>query len=118
MASTSNKNTTSDYCLERRQNRLISDFVLNPRKRIAYKTKFPCFGINVGQVPNTQLSCNPIDTESFLYGINSSNLVKPQGPFTADIKCAPGITFYPKLQTYLPRPLVIPKCQRPVGPFC
>ena len=61
---------------------------------------FPCFGINTGYTPNTELSCNATDTESFLYGIDSTNLVKPKGPFTADVKCVPGIKFFNRLQTY------------------
>ena len=118
MASTRNINTASDYCLQQRGYGLASQYDLYKYKRIAYDTRFPCFGINTGYTPNTQLSCNATDTESFLYGIDSTNLVKPKGPFPADVKCVPGIKFFNRLETYLPKPLVIPKCQRPQGPFC
>ena len=69
-------------------------------------------------VPNTQLSCNPVNTESFLYGINSTNLVHPAPKFTTIVKCEPGIEFFNRPQAYLPPPLVVPNCQRPQGPFC
>ena len=118
MASTRNNNTRSDYCLQQRSYQLALGYDLYKYKRTAYETRFPCFGINNGYTPNTELSCNATDTESFLYGIDSTNLVNPQKPFTADVKCVPGIKFYNKLQTFLPEPLVIPKCQRPQGPFC
>jgi len=117
MASTRNKNMPSDYCLEKRGDRLMEDYELYKFKRIAPNTRFPCFGINVGQVPNTQLSCNPINTESFLFGINATNLVTPNLPFTADVKCLKGVEFYNRPKVYLPQPLLMPPCQRPQGPF-
>ena len=118
MASTRNNNTRSNYCLQQRGYHLALRHDLYKYKRIAPDTRFPCFGINVGQTPNTQLSCNPINTESFLYGINSTNLVHPEPKFTTVVKCLPGIEFFNRPKAFLPPPLVMPVCQRPQGPFC
>ena len=118
MASTRNNNTRSNYCLQQRGYNLALGYDLYKYKRISPDTRFPCFGINVGSVPNTQLSCNPVNTESFLYGINSTNLVRPAPKFTTIVKCQPGIEFFNRPQAYLPPPLVVPNCQRPQGPFC
>ena len=117
MASTRNNNTPSDYCLQQRSYKQALGYDLYPYKYLAPDTRFPCFGINVGSVPNTKLSCNPINTESFLYGINSTNLVNPASAFTTVVKCQPGIEFFNRPRAFLPPPLVLPKCQRPVGPF-
>ena len=117
MASTSNNNTRSDYCLQQRGYHLSQDYELYKYKGVPPITKLPCFGINMGHIPNTQLSCNATNTESFLFGIGTTNLTKPQQPFTTHLKCVPGISFFPRLQTFLPQPLVIHRCQRPQGPF-
>ena len=118
MSSTRNNNTRADYCLQQRGYNQALGYDLYKYKSISSNTRFPCFGINVGQVPNTQLSCNPINTESFLYGINATNLVDPAPKVTTVVKCMPGIEFFNRTQTYLPLPLVMPSCQRPQGPFC
>ena len=117
MASTRNINTASDYCLQQRAYKLASGYELYPYKRIAPDTRLPCFGINVGSMPNTTLSCNATNTESFLYGIGSTNLVDPQPKFTTDMKCLKGVHFFDRPQAFLPPPLAVPKCQRPIGPF-
>ena len=79
------------------------------------KTNFlPCAGVLHGKVPNNVLSKNSTDVESFLLGINSSNLVDPTPQFNAKLKCHKLLSFYPRLQPSLPTPLVIEGCQRPV----
>ena len=86
-------------------------------RRTAYHTALPCAGINVGYMPNNVLSCNPTNTESHLFGIGASNLVKPQREgFTPRIKKLPSISFFDRLQTYVPEPLVIEDNQRPIIP--
>ena len=41
------------------------------------------------------LSYNPIDTESSLFGINSTNLVDPQPPVKPEIKILPSLNLTP-----------------------
>ena len=79
MASTRNKNTKGNYNLEQRNHTLSSSYKLYPNSShgVAYDTKQPGNGLNPGQLPANQLSHNSTDIESFLFGINSTNLVTP-----------------------------------------
>jgi hypothetical protein len=59
------------------------------------------------------MSKNAPDIESFLFGINSTNLVEPAAPFTPEIKDLCWANVYKKGPTYIPEPLVIQGNQRP-----
>ena len=59
------------------------------------------------------LSHNPIDIESMLFGINSTNLVKPQKPIKPELKRVPTSKFFDRLPVHMPKPLVIENEQRP-----
>lgn len=116
MASTRNKNTCGDYYLEQKQSSHILDNRIYQHRRVAFNDALPCAGINVGSVPNTQLSKNAIDIESSLYGINSSNLVEKQKPVVPRLNNLPSIAFFDRPQMFIPEPLVVEKNQRPLKP--
>ena len=117
MASTRNKNSQHDYNLEQKENGDILSNRTFELRRTAYHTALPCAGINVGHMPNNVLSCNPTATESHLYGIGSTNLVNPKrGGFTPRIRKLPSVSFFDRMQTYLPEPLVVEDNQRPIIP--
>jgi len=116
MASTRNKNTCGDYYLEQKQSAHILDNRVYEHRRIAYSDALPCAGINVGSVPNTQLAKNATDIESSLYGINSTNLVKPAAPVNPNLKHLKDVSFFERPQVFVPEPLVIEKSQRPFRP--
>jgi hypothetical protein len=59
------------------------------------------------------LSYNAADTESFLFGINSTNLVNPAPVFVPEITQLQSTNIYNKGPTYMPQPLVIENNQRP-----
>lgn len=117
MASTRNINNKNEYCLFKRQNEHIMDNRLYKHRRIAYDNAIPCAGINLGQVPNTVLSYNPTDIESRLYGINSTNLVNPQGNFTPRLKSQKSVAFFERPKVFLPEPLAIENNRRPPKPI-
>ena len=79
MASTRNKNTPGNYCLDQRQFTEMRNWSLyeNSSHGQAFDTKLAGNGLNPCQMPWTTLSHNPADIESFLFGINSTNLVNP-----------------------------------------
>ena len=84
MASTRNKNTPSDYCLQQRayaQGRQETIYKHSAYGE-AYSTKWAGNGLNPGQLPWNTMSKNAPDIESFLFGINSTNLVNPQPALT------------------------------------
>jgi len=115
MASTRNKNTPGNYCLEQKQYQHSSGYTLYPNSQYgaAYNTRLPGNGLLAGQVPWNKLSYNASDTESFLFGINSTNLVNPAPCFVPEIAKLDSVNIYQKGNIYLPEPLVIEKNQRP-----
>ena len=70
MASTRNRNTPGNYCLEERQYKHFEDYTLYPNSQYgsAYNTRLPGTGLLPAQMPWNKLSYNAADTESFLFG--------------------------------------------------
>ena len=115
MASTRNLNTPGNYNLEQRQYRDMETYTLYPNSQYgaAYSTMLPGNGVNPGQVPWNKLSNNAVQIESFLFGINSTNLVDPQAPVMPELKTLPEYSFFDRVPLIMPTPLVIEKNQRP-----
>ena len=114
MASTRNKNMPGEYCLRQMSNMHSTNFMTYHGAALNKTNLLPCAGVLHGKVPNTVLSENSTDIESFLLGINSTNLIRPRPNFTAKINCLQSLSFYERLQPYIPEPLIIENCQRPV----
>ena len=115
MASTRNKNTSGNYCLQQREYKQQDDWRLykNGANGFAYDTRLPGNGLNPGQFPWQTLSHNPADIESFLFGINSTNLVNPAPPLTPELICLQNANVFEKPTIYMPEPLSVSKNQRP-----
>lgn len=116
MASTRNKNTPGNYCLEQREFSQSSNYTLYPNSQYgaAYDTRFAGNGLNPAQIPWNKLSYNAPDIESFLFGINSTNLVNPAPVFVPDLKRLDSVNVFQKGSVLIPEPLVIQKDQRPL----
>jgi hypothetical protein len=115
MASTRNKNTPGNYCQDHRQNIDSSQWLLykNWARGIAYDTKLPGRGFNPGQMPWNTLSNNSADIESFLFGINSTNLVNPAPPLVPELKCLSSADLFERAPVYMPMPFNQQRDQRP-----
>jgi hypothetical protein len=115
MASTRNRNTPGNYCLEQREYRQSENYTLYPNSQYgaAYDTKLAGVGLNPAQIPGNQLSVNTADIESFLFGINSTNLVNPAPCFQPELKKLKSANIFNKEPTIMPIPLVIEGNQRP-----
>ena len=115
MASTRNLNTTLNYNLQQRQYRHSENYTLYPNSQygVAHSTKMPGDGVNPAQLPRDALSRNPVEIESFLFGINSTNLVNPEPPLTPEFKCLQVANFFEKQPVLMPEPLTVEKYQRP-----
>ena len=89
MASTRNKNTPGNYCLEQREYSQSTGYMLYPHSAYGTQenTKLAGFGFNPGNMPGSTLSNNYVCIESGLFGINSTNLVNPQEPIVPELKC-------------------------------
>ena len=115
MASTRNKNTCSNYCLEQR---IVSQSLhyweyRNGAAGAAYSPAIPCMGIMPSQMPRDVFSRNSIDIESALFGINSTNLVETQKPVVPQLTKLPEVSFIDRMKLVMPDPLVVEKSQRP-----
>jgi len=115
MASTRNKNTPGNYCLDQRQNVGIETWQLykNGANGTAYDTRLPGRGLNPGQFTFNSFSNNPADIESFLFGINSTNLVNPASPLSPELTCLKITNLFESKPVIMPVPQAIPKYQRP-----
>jgi len=115
MASTRNRNTPGNYCLEQREFQQTENYTLytNSQYGNAYNTRLPGNGLLPAQIPWNKLSYNSADTESFLFGINSTNLVKPAPYFVPEITKLGSVNIYENQTTLIPEPLIIEKNQRP-----
>tara|TARA_Y100001937_G_C7108890_1_gene326501 strand:- start:453 stop:812 length:360 start_codon:yes stop_codon:yes gene_type:complete len=116
MASTRNKNTLGNYSLEQKQNSLVEKYELysNSQYGQAYVNEMPAVGVSHGSMPREVLSKNPVEIESMLFGINSTNLVNPQAEVKPKLKKLPERTFFERPQLIMPAPLVIENNQRPL----
>jgi hypothetical protein len=115
MASTRNKNTSSNYCLEQRMTTQSFKYLeyQNGASGAAYSPAIPCVGIMPSQMPREAFSRNSVDIESALFGINSTNLVEPQRPVVPNLTKLPEVSFFGRMQLVMPDPLVVEKSQRP-----
>ena len=115
MASTRNNNTPGDYCQQQKSYKQSLDYNEYQYSQVgrAYKNALPCMGITPSHMPREAFSQNSIEIESALFGINSTNLVNPQKPVVPQLKQLPGLSYFERLQTFMPEPLVVEKYQRP-----
>jgi hypothetical protein len=118
MACTRNKNTLGNYSLEQRQLSAIRENIVYPNAANgeAWSSRLAGDGFLPSRLPKTVLSRNPEDTESFLFGIGSTNLVNPQfAPFVPEIVVPEEAVLYQRNRTvYLPTPLTVDPFARPL----
>tara|TARA_Y100000389_G_scaffold182103_1_gene198418 strand:+ start:626 stop:979 length:354 start_codon:yes stop_codon:yes gene_type:complete len=115
MASTRNKNTMENYQIEQRQYRHNIRYNTNVHSQYgeAYTTYFPGFGLNPAQLPRQMISNNAIEMESYLKGINTTNLVNPMTEPKLQDKNMNEATFFNRVPLFVPAPMVVHKDQRP-----
>jgi hypothetical protein len=75
---------------------------------------FPCSGINVQHVPSNELSRNPVDIETYLYGISANNFINPLPEVVPDLKTFETISFFETPKLYMP---VLPPYLQGQRPF-
>ena len=66
----------------------------------AYTTNLPTYGLNPPKIP--RINYHKIQlVESYLFGINSTNLVKPMAPVTPKINELQDLTYFEKLPLFV-----------------
>jgi hypothetical protein len=116
MASTRNINTKANYRQEQDQYKFSQIYTLyhNSQYGYAYDTKYAGNGLNPGAIRNDKLSKNAVDIESFLYGINTTDLTKETPDILyPQLNCLESQNIFDKSPIYMPQPLVVEKNQRP-----
>ena len=115
MASTKNKNTSPNYCMQQRQFRDNIHHIMyeNSQNGRAYFNSLPSLGFNPTYMSRDEFSKNSVDIESQLFGINSTNLVNPAKPLTPELKYLQSANIFKYEPVIMPIPQAIPKYQRP-----
>tara|TARA_A100001035_G_scaffold229194_1_gene190748 strand:+ start:223 stop:582 length:360 start_codon:yes stop_codon:yes gene_type:complete len=114
MASTRNKNTKEDYLLEQKMNHGRQTYIhyTNSSSGKAYDDKLFLFGSNPSRLPRETLSKNPVDTESQLFGIGSTNLVVEKTPVKPLPNTLDYVSYFDRVPMVLPEPMVVYENQR------
>lgn len=115
MACTRDKNSKENYKMEQISLEKVRENLTfyNAANGHAYKPAFPNF-YNVGHVPPDVFSCNSIDIESSLFGINSCNLENPRENTVAKLKQLPEISFFDKTPIVKSKSIYNDNTQRPI----
>lgn len=115
MASTRNKNTPQNYRTEMNQYNNFKEWNLYKHSShgYAYETAMPGNGFGNIRLPYDCMSHNPIETESFLFGINLTNLETPMHEFTPQPKILETKHLVKKRDIIMPIPLAVSKNERP-----
>lgn len=116
MASTRSKNTPGDYSLQQRQIDEVAKYYAyeNSYAGEAANPKIAGDGLLMGRMVPNNFSFNPVDIETQLFGIGSTNLVTPKPEVTLDKKNIQSLDVIDKLPVFIPDNLVLEKDQRPM----
>jgi hypothetical protein len=112
MSSTRNKNSPGDYKLE--QNAYIDRHsnIMDIHKQTANQKALAGNGLLQGKVASRDLANNYTDIESTLFGIGSTNLVKPLPTIIPDIYSYSCLNIINKIPVIVPNPITIDQNQR------
>jgi hypothetical protein len=115
MASTRNKNTRGNYALELNRSIHTQDYLLNKEYGVAKQTNQPGNGLGGAHLPRQEMSANPIEIESFLRGIGSTNLTKSVQILEPELKCNPQLDLFRYPSVIVPEKFQAQTDQRPLG---
>ena len=79
----------------------------------AYDPALPAL-YRISHMPADNLSNNPIDIESSLFGIGSNNLVNPAPKVVPSLKSLPTVSFFDRQKVILPKHVNQDNSQRPI----
>ena len=115
MASTRNKNTPGNYYLEQRNLSLSRDYehYAHSASGAPKDVALPALGFNPSWMARDTLCHNPVDVESELWGINTTNLVTAHKTTLPQLKTVSTVTYFETVPLIMPRALVIENKQRP-----
>lgn len=112
MSSTRNRNTPGNYSAEQWSLGEQINYNTYHSYGVPQSTHFAGDGLIHGRVASQQLSNNSCDIESQLFGIGSTNLVKPLPPVVPEIKTLNSLAVMDKTPLIIPGDLVVQVEQR------
>ena len=112
MSSTRNRNTPGNYSAEQWSLGEQINYNTYHSYGVPHSTHFAGDGLIHGRVASQQLSNNSCDIESQLFGIGSTNLVKPLPPVVPEIKTLNSLAVMDKTPLIIPGDLVVQEEQR------
>jgi len=112
MASTRNKNTPGNYCMEQWSLDKSSAFSTYKDSVVPVQSMYAGDGLVQGRVGNPVLAKNPEDIESFLFGIGSTNLANPKPDVRPELNNLPSLDMIDRIPLILPEVLVVERNQR------
>jgi len=104
MASTRNSNSAIDYKQQCNRNAHLVSYLSSPHYGTPGAIHLSGNGLNHSRLPLDALSSNALDTESFLFGIGSTNLVTPAPAFVAQ----PNVDRLVPTHLFVNRPVIMP----------
>jgi len=114
MASTRNNNTLGNYNAQVSENKNIEHYTTNKDKMFADPSYLAGNGLIQGHMPDSTLSQNSTNIESFLFGIGSNNFIHPQHSFQADLNVLESVSIVDRqVPLIMPKPLEPLQDQRP-----
>lgn len=112
MASTRNKNTPGNYCMEQWSLDKGSAFTTYKDSVVPTQSMYAGDGLLPGRIGNPALAKNPEDIESFLFGIGSTNLVSKKPDLRPELNDLPSLNIIDRISLILPEVLVVERNQR------
>ena len=112
MASTRNKNTPGNYCMEQWSLGKNSAFKTFKDSVVPVESMYAGNGLLPGRIGNPVLAKNPEDIESFLFGIGSTNLVNPKPELRPELNKLPSLDIIDRIPLILPEVLIVERNQR------
>ena len=112
MASTRSKNDTGNYALEQHHFHLARQHIHAPH-RTSHRTALAELGINPSHLPREALAHNPVEIETKLFGIGSSNMVMPAPIVHPQLKRLETRPWFDRLPMVMPKRLITEPNQRP-----
>lgn len=112
MASTRNKNTRGNYCMEQWSLEKHAAFPVYTSARVPVESMIAGDGLVHGRMGGSELAYNAVDIETQLFGIGSTNLVNPKAVVNLHLKNLPSLSVMDRLLVILPEHLVVQENQR------
>ena len=112
MASTRNRNTPGDYCMEQWSYGKGSAYKTYKPSVVASNALLAGDGLNGGRLGNMELSTNACDIESSLFGIGSTNLVTPKPAVIPHYKNLNSLSIIDRVPLIMPDNLIVQNDQR------